>query len=91
MDGEAFSCGEPGHMSFTYLDMAAVDMTSFSEPGTVRKRNGYELQQSERVNHRGGRAQGAVRVRENQAQARPRPRGPTHPKLMKRSQGPREA
>lgn len=35
-DGEAFSCGEPGHMSFTYLDMAAVDMTSFS----VRKRNG---------------------------------------------------
>lgn len=27
-DGEAFSCGEPGHMSFTYLDTAAEDMAS---------------------------------------------------------------
>lgn len=35
VDGEAFSWGEPGHMSFTYFDMAAEDMTS-----SVRERNG---------------------------------------------------
>lgn len=40
VDGEVFSCGEPGHMSFTYLEMAAEDMTSFSGPGSFRKRNG---------------------------------------------------
>lgn len=39
VDGEAFSCGEPGHMSFTYLDMAAEDMISFSDRGSVRERN----------------------------------------------------
>lgn len=39
VDGEAFSCGEPGHMSFTYLDMAAEDMTSFSDRGSVREHN----------------------------------------------------
>lgn len=39
-DGDAFSCGEPGHISFTYFDMAAEDVTSFSEAGSFRKRNG---------------------------------------------------
>lgn len=39
VDGEAFSCGEPGHMSFTYLDTAAEDMTSFSDRDSVRERN----------------------------------------------------
>lgn len=42
-DGEAFSCGEPGHKSFTYLDVAAEDMTSsflFSGSGSFRKRDG---------------------------------------------------
>lgn len=40
VDGEAFSCGEPGHMSFTYLDMAAEDMSPSSKRRSVRKRNG---------------------------------------------------
>lgn len=36
VDGKAFSCGGQGHMSFTYLDKAAEDLTSYSDPGSVR-------------------------------------------------------
>lgn len=39
VDGEAFSCGEPGHMSFTYLDVAAEDMSPSRSANATASRN----------------------------------------------------
>lgn len=77
LDGDAFSCGEPGHISFTYLDMAAEDMTSSLGIGLLpqTRRRWRRLGTTAKGKGQARRRERAVRMR-GETRARPSPYPP---------------